>query len=134
MMWLFALPLAMGSGCNQVFTGRAALLHLGAVTATIVMANVCLITIANQKVVVADPIARKAPDPKHGKIAQLRSTQKQRPDPGGHLRDAVDPYPLAFASDWNWLTAGLVCLKGVAIRRFFNTDRAHRAMPRWNWG
>jgi uncharacterized membrane protein len=31
-------------------------------------------------------------------------------------------YPLAFATDWNWMIAGLVFLMGVTIRHFFNTD------------
>ncbi|KTF08161.1 protein containing DUF989, partial [marine sediment metagenome] len=44
----------MGWGYDQVFTGRAALLHLGAFTATIMTANVFLIIMPNQRIVVAD--------------------------------------------------------------------------------
>jgi uncharacterized membrane protein len=49
---------AMAWGYAQVFTGRAALLHLGAFTATIMSANVFFIIIPNQKIVVADLIGR----------------------------------------------------------------------------
>ena len=40
MVLLFVLLVVMGWGYNQVFTGRATLLHLGAFTATIMSANV----------------------------------------------------------------------------------------------
>ena len=53
MVILFVLQVAMSWGYHQVFTGRAALLHLGAFTATIMSANVFLIIIHNQRIVVA---------------------------------------------------------------------------------
>ena len=43
MLLLFAVLVAMSWGYNQIFTGRAALLHLGAFTATIMTANVAMI-------------------------------------------------------------------------------------------
>ena len=60
----------MAWGYTQLFTGRAAFLHLGAFTATIMSANVFMIIIPNQKIVVADLIAGRKPDPKYGKIAK----------------------------------------------------------------
>ena len=54
MLLLFALLVAMAWGYTQVFTGRAALLHLGAFTATIMSANVFFIIMPNQRIVVAD--------------------------------------------------------------------------------
>ena len=74
MLLLFALLVVMAWGYDQVFTGRAALLHLGAFTATIMTANVAMIIIPNQRIVVADLKAGRTPDPKYGKIAKLRST------------------------------------------------------------
>ncbi|MEO1746411.1 MAG: urate hydroxylase PuuD, partial [Pseudomonadota bacterium] len=74
MVLLFVLLTVMAWGYTQVFSGRAALLHLGAFTATIMSANVFMIIIPNQKIVVADLKAGRAPDAKYGKIAKLRST------------------------------------------------------------
>ncbi len=54
MLLLFAALVAMGWAYDQIFTGRAALLHLGAFTATIMTANVFLIIMPNQRIVVAD--------------------------------------------------------------------------------
>ena len=74
MVLLFILLVAMAWGYDQIFTGRAALLHLGAFTATIMSANVFFIIMPNQRIVVADLQAGRSPDAKYGKIAKLRST------------------------------------------------------------
>ena len=42
-------------------------------------------------------------------------------------------YPLAFASQYNWLIAGLVFLMGVTIRHYFNSRHARAGNPRWTW-
>ena len=73
MLGLYVILVVMAWGYTQVFSGRAALLHLGAFTATIMSANVFMIIIPNQKIVVADLIAGRKPDPKYGKIAKQRS-------------------------------------------------------------
>ncbi len=73
MVVLFAILTAMSWAYTQVFTGRAAMLHMGAFTATIMAASVAMIIIPNQKIVVADPKAGRVPDAKYGKIAKQRS-------------------------------------------------------------
>lgn len=42
-------------------------------------------------------------------------------------------YPLAFATEWNWLIASLVFLMGVTIRHYFNTMHAGKPAPNWTW-
>jgi uncharacterized membrane protein len=42
-------------------------------------------------------------------------------------------YPLAFATEWNWVIASLVFLMGVTIRHFFNSMHARRGRPWWTW-
>ena len=74
MVALFGVLVAMAWGYTHVFSGRAALIHLGAFTATIMSANVFMVIIPNQKIVVADLKAGRVPDPKYGKIAKQRST------------------------------------------------------------
>ena len=54
MLLLFVILVVMSYGYNQVFTGRAAMLHLGAFTATIMTANVFFIIMPNQRIVVKD--------------------------------------------------------------------------------
>lgn len=133
MLLLFALLVVMSWGYTQVFTGRAALLHLGAFTATIMTANVFLIIMPNQRIVVADLQAGRAPDAKYGKIAKLRSTHNNYLTLPVIFLMLSNHYPLAFASEWNWLIAALVFLMGVTIRHYFNTMHARAGNPRWTW-
>ena len=130
---LFLVLVAMAWGYTQVFSGRAALLHLGAFTATIMSANVFMIIIPNQKIVVADLIAGRKPDAKYGKIAKQRSTHNNYLTLPVIFLMLSNHYPLAFASQWNWVIACLVFLMGVTIRHFFNSMHARKGMPWWTW-
>lgn len=134
MVFLFILLVIMAWGYTQVFTGRAALLHLGAFTATIMSANVFMVIIPNQKIVVADLRAGRVPDAKYGKIAKQRSTHNNYLTLPVLFLMLSNHYPLAFASEYNWLIAGLVFLMGVTIRHFFNTMHATGRMLWWTWG
>ena len=133
MVLLFIVLVVMAWGYTQVFTGRAALLHLGAFTATIMTANVAHIIIPNQKIVVADLIAGRTPDAKYGKIAKLRSTHNNYLTLPVIFLMLSNHYPLAFASEYNWIIASLVFLMGVTIRHFFNTMHARKGRPWWTW-
>jgi uncharacterized membrane protein len=133
MVLLFILLIAMSWGYVQVFTGRAALLHLGAFTATIMTANVFLIIMPNQRIVVADLQAGRTPDPKYGKIAKLRSTHNNYLTLPVIFLMLSNHYPLAFATEYNWAIAALVFLMGVSIRHYFNSMHARKGQPNWTW-
>ena len=133
MVLLFLILVAMAWGYTQIFTGRAALLHLGAFTATIMSANVFFVIIPNQTIVVADLRAGRTPDPKYGKIAKLRSTHNNYLTLPVLFLMLSNHYPLAFATEWNWLIASLVFLMGVTIRHYFNTMHSTGKGPNWTW-
>ncbi len=133
MLLLFALLTAMAWGYDQIFTGRAALLHLGAFTATIMTANVFIIIIPNQKIVVADLRAGKIPDAGYGRIAKLRSTHNNYLTLPVIFLMLSNHYPLSFASEYNWIIAALVFLMGVTIRHYFNSRHAGKGSPHWTW-
>lgn len=133
MVALFAVLVGMALFYTNVFTGRAALLHLGAFTATIMSANVFFIIMPNQRVVVADLKAGNKPDPIYGKIAKQRSTHNNYLTLPVIFLMLSNHYPLAFATEWNWLIASLVFLMGVTIRHYFNTIHARKGNPHWTW-
>ncbi|WP_171173490.1 urate hydroxylase PuuD [Ruegeria sp. HKCCD8929] len=133
MVLLFVLLVIMGWGYNQIFTGRAMMLHLGAFTATIMTANVFFIIMPNQRVVVDDLKAGRTPDPKYGKIAKLRSTHNNYLTLPVLFLMLSNHYPLAFATEYNWIIASLVFLMGVTIRHYFNTMHARTGNPTWTW-
>ncbi len=134
MLVLFAILVAMSWGYTQIFTGRAALLHMGAFTATIMAANVAMIIIPNQKIVVGDLKAGRVPDAKYGKIAKQRSLHNNYLTLPVIFFMLSGHYPLAFATEWNWIIASLVFLIGVVIRHYFNTRHARKGNPHWTWG
>jgi len=133
MVALFAVLVAMAWFYTQVFTGRAALLHLGAFTATIMSGNVFFIIIPNQKIVVADLMEGRTPDAKYGKIAKQRSTHNNYLTLPVIFLMLSNHYPLSFASEYNWIIASLVFLMGVTIRHWFNTHHARQGNPHWTW-
>ena len=134
MVLLFALLVVMGWGYNQIFTGRAVMLHLGAFTATIMTANVFFIIMPNQRIVVGDLKAGRVPDAKYGRIAKLRSTHNNYLTLPVIFLMLSNHYPLAFATQYNWIIAALVFLMGVTIRHYFNSLHARSGNPHWTWG
>ena len=133
MVLLYLILIFAAWGYTQIFTGRAAFLHLGAITATIMSCNVFMVIIPNQKVVVADLIANKTPDPKYGKIAKLRSTHNNYLTLPVIFLMLANHYPLAFGTEYNWVIASLVFLMGVTIRHYFNSMHARSGKPTWTW-
>jgi len=133
MLLLFVILVIMSWGYDQIFTGRAALLHLGAFTATIMTANVFFIIMPNQRIVVKDLQEGRTPDPKYGKIAKLRSTHNNYLTLPVIFLMLSSHYPLAFATEYNWIIASLVFLTGVTIRHYFNTLHSTGKGPHWTW-
>ena len=134
MVALFGVLVAMAWFYTQVFSGRAALLHLGAFTASIMSGNVFFIIMPNQRIVVADLKAGRKPDPKYGKIAKQRSTHNNYLTLPVIFLMLSNHYPLIFATQYNWIIASLVFLMGVTIRHWFNTKHARKGNPHWTWG
>jgi len=133
MILLYAFLVFAAWGLTHLFTGRAALLHLGAITATIMSANVFMVIIPNQKIVVADLIAGRKADPKYGKIAKQRSLHNNYLTLPVLFMMLSNHYPLAFGTEFNWIIAALVFLIGVLIRHYFNSQHARKGSPNWTW-
>ena len=133
MILLYIILVAMAWGYTQVFTGRAAFLHLGAFTASVMTANVFFIIMPNQRIVVADLKAGRTPDAKYGKIAKQRSTHNNYLTLPVIFLMLSNHNPLAFATQYNWVIASLVFLMGVTIRHYFNTKHARAGNPTWTW-
>ncbi len=133
MLVLYVFLVAMAWGYTQLFTGRAAFLHLGAITATVMSANVAMVIIPNQKIVVADLIAGRKPDPKYGSIAKTRSLHNNYLTLPVIFLMLSNHYPLAFATEFNWIIASIIFIIGVLIRHYFNMVHARKGNPHWTW-
>ncbi|RYE09085.1 MAG: cysteine desulfurase [Hyphomicrobiales bacterium] len=133
MLVLFVILTVMAYIYTLLFTGRAAMLHMGIFTATIMTANVAAIIIPNQTIVVADLKAGRVPDAKYGKIAKQRSLHNNYLTLPVIFFMLSSHYPLAFATQWNWIIASLIFLEGAIIRHWFNTRHARKGNPHWTW-
>jgi uncharacterized membrane protein len=98
------------------------------------VANVFVVIIPNQKKVVADLIAGKQPDPALGKAAKTRSLHNNYLTLPVVFVMIANHYPLAFASRWNWVILAIVLVIGAVIRHFFNMRHKGAGSPWWTWG
>jgi uncharacterized membrane protein len=131
---LFLYLVVLAYGFTHVFSGRGAYMQMGALTGTMMVANVFLIIIPNQRKVVADLIAGRKPDPALGAAAKQRSMHNSYLTLPVVFVMISNHYPLAFASRWNWLIFGLVLVVGAAIRHFFIIRHRGLPSPWWAWG
>jgi len=130
---LFVYVVATSFVFSQLFSGRGAMLHTGAMIATIMTANVAMLIIPNQRIVVADLKAGRTPDPALGAAAKQRSLHNNYLTLPVIFLMMSNHYPLAFATQWNWAIAGLVLLIGAVVRHFFNTMHKTGAKLWWCW-
>src|SRR6267154_558059 len=137
------LPFALGGylflvGLTYAFThvlsGRGAFNQVGAIIGTIMVANVFLTIIPNQKKIVAALLAGQSPDPKLGKTGKERSVHNNYLTLPVLVLMISNHYPLLFATRYNWLIVAIVLALGPVIRHFFNERHAGRASPWWVWG
>jgi uncharacterized membrane protein len=133
MVALFVVLVIASFVFYRLFSARAAMLHMGIFTATIMVANVAVIIIPNQNIVVGDLKAGRTPDAKYGYIAKQRSLHNNYLTLPVIFFMLSTHYPLAFATRYSWVIAALVFLEGVVIRHFFNTRHAGKGSPNWTW-
>ncbi len=130
---LFVFVVAIAWGYTQVFSGRGALIHTGALIATIMSANVIMVIIPNQKKTVASLLAGESPDPALGAQAKQRSMHNNYLTLPVLFMMLSNHYPLVFATRYNWIIVALVLVMGVSIRHFFNSLHAGKDKPWWTW-
>jgi uncharacterized membrane protein len=129
----FVFIMAMAWFFQQMFSGRGALIHTGAMMGTIMSGNVAMNIIPNQKKVIADLMAGRAPDPDLGKQAKTRSRHNNYLTLPVLFLMISGHYPLTFTSPYAWIMVGLVLVAGAVVRHFYNERHAGRGDPWWTW-
>ncbi len=130
----FAFVVAMAWFFQQIFSGRGALIHTGALMGTIMSGNVFMNIIPNQKKVIADLIAGRAPNPDFGKQAKTRSRHNNYLTLPVLFLMLSGHYPLTFTSPYAWIMVGFVLVAGAVVRHFYNERHAGRGDRWWTWG
>jgi uncharacterized membrane protein len=119
---------------THVLSGRGAFNQIGAIIGTIMVANVFLVIIPNQKKTVAALLAGEAPDPRLGKVGKQRSVHNNYLTLPVIVLMISNHYPLLFATRYNWLIVAIVLALGPVIRHFFNSRHSGQGSPWWVWG
>ena len=119
---------------THVFSGRGAFTQIGALIGTIMVANVFVIVIPNQKRTVAALLDGREPDPKWGAEAKQRSVHNNYLTLPVIFLMISNHYPLMFATRFNWLIVAIVLAIGPVIRHFFNSRHEGKGSPWWTWG
>jgi len=105
---------------DNLFSARAAYVHIGAIVGTVMVANVFFIIIPNQRKVVADLVAGRIPDPALGAQAKQRSLHNNYMTLPVLFIMISGHYPRTFGAERPWLVLALLGLTGVAVRHVFN--------------
>ena len=116
----FACLLFAAALLNSLFSARAAYMHVGAIIGTVMVANVFLIIIPNQRKVVADLIAGRTPNPALGAAAKQRSLHNNYMTLPVLFIMISPHYPMTYGAERPWLVLALLGLTGVAVRHVFN--------------
>jgi uncharacterized membrane protein len=129
----FVFLVALSYGFNQMFSGRGAFMQMGALIGTMMVANVFLLIMPNQRKVVAALLRGDTPDPRLGAQAKQRSLHNNYLTLPVVFIMIGNHYPLAFATKYSWVILALVIIMGCVIRVYFNTMHKGLKPPLWPW-
>lgn len=126
---LFGLLCLAAYGLTQVFGGRGAYMHFGAILGTIMVANVAMVIIPGHKAMVKAAVAGVDPDPRHGIAGKQRSVHNTYFTLPVVFVMMSNHYAFTYAHRYNWLLLILMSVAGALIRVWF-VDR-HRGKQSW---
>ncbi|PKU24486.1 urate hydroxylase PuuD [Telmatospirillum siberiense] len=116
---VLAMVTLLALGLSQIFTGRAMFIHVGAAMGTIMVANVAMVIIPNQRLMVAALLKGEAPDPIWGLRGKQRSVHNTYFTLPVLFMMISNHYPVTYSTRWNWLVLLAIGLIGAGVRRIF---------------
>jgi uncharacterized membrane protein len=129
----FIFLVACCYGFTLVFSGRGAFIQMGALIGTIMVANVFVTIIPNQKKIVAALLTGGDCDPRLGYEGKQRSVHNNYLTLPVVFLMISNHYPLVSSTRYNWLIFAIILLIGFLIRHFYNLRHAGRPSPWWTW-
>ncbi len=127
----YAFVVGVAFALTQVLSGRAAFLHVGAMLATIMSANVFFQIIPGQKKTIGQMQRGEAPDPVHGQRAKQRSVHNNYLTLPVLFCMISNHYAFTYGAPQAWAVLALILLAGALIRHFFN--QRHRGQAQWRY-
>ncbi len=126
---ILLLVIAASWALFQLFSARAAYLHVGAMIGTIMVANVFFQIIPGQKKMVAEIRAGVDPDPMPGIIGKQRSVHNTYFTLPVLFIMISNHYPMTYSHEYGWVVLAFIMFAGVLIRQFFVLR--HRGQVKW---
>ena len=126
---LLVLIAALAWGLCQLFSGRGAYIHFGAVLGTIMVANVFFVIIPGQRRMVDAANLGQPPDPEDGIRAKQRSVHNTYFTLPVLFVMTSNHYALTYANEYNWLVLVAISVAGALIRVYFVARHRGRPSP-----
>src|SRR6478735_7647997 len=130
---VFALIMIAAYIFSHVYSGRGALIHVGAFAGTIMAVNVFGVIIPNQKKITAALLAGQAPDPALGATGKQRSVHNNYLTLPVLLMMVSNHYPFLTGHPEPWLLVALIIVIGAAVRHFLNRHDAGDPFGKIAW-
>lgn len=118
---LFVLLAAAAWSYSEVFSGRGAYLHVGALIGTIMVGNVFRTIMPAQRALVAAIEAGRTPDPALPAKGLLRSRHNNYFTLPVLFIMISSHFPSTYGSAWNWLILAAIAALSIGVRHYFNT-------------
>jgi uncharacterized membrane protein len=116
---LFVLVGVLAWGLCQIYSGRGAYIHFGAVIGTIMVANVFFVIIPGQRKMVDAAGRGEVPDPGPGIRAKQRSVHNTYFTLPVLFVMISNHYAMTYAHEYNWLILVAISMAGALIRVYF---------------
>lgn len=118
---LFVLIIAAAYGFSQIFSGRAAYIHVGAIIGTIMVGNVFFTIMPAQRALVKAIEENRTPDPVLPAKGLLRSRHNNYFTLPVLFIMISNHFPSTYGSQYNWAILAGIAILAVLVRHYFNT-------------
>lgn len=108
-------------GLSQVFSGRGAYIHVGAIIGTIMVGNVFRVIMPAQRGLVKAIEENREPDPELPAKGLLRSRHNNYLTLPVLFIMISNHFPSTYGSEYNWLILAGLAVFSVLVRHYFNT-------------
>lgn len=118
---------------SQVFSGRTALIHVGAFIGTLMAANVFVVIIPYQRKITAALLAGQSPDPKFGAIGKQRSVHNTYLTLPVLVTMVSGHYPMLSAHPQTWLIVAFIIVGGACLRHALVSHEVGEPFSGYAW-
>lgn len=124
---VFAYLVTLAWALSELFSARAAYIHVGAAIGTMMVANVFFVIIPAQKEMVAALAENRALDPRPGANGLLRSRHNNYLTLPVLFIMISAHFPSTYGQTWSWAMLAGLGVAGWVARHYFNVRKKQRA-------